>query len=262
MKLIYYRHNKNSKMAELPIRSMHYTELTFVLSGTLDYVIENQRVVLTNNEVLFADRRPMHTRKAIDKADYISFNFIWEDGDTKYDLPLLITNAITSEIKLLLSACEEIFFKTEDNAEQICLLIKCLLKQLSVNSSKQKRSPLTLQIMHYVNSHIEEAITLEQIAEITHFSTAYCSAVFKKDIGKAIIDYVLDRKIDIAKNMIFNGESLKYISDKLGFADYNYFSRVFKKRTTCSPLQYKKQIKSSQISNDVAFSFEQQPKQS
>ena len=63
--------------------------------------------------------------------------------------------------------------------------------------------------------------------------------IFKKEIGKPIINYIIDEKMKLAKKFIIEGVSLKEAAQRLGFDDYNYFSRLFKNRENMTPLQYK-----------------------
>lgn len=67
----------------------------------------------------------------------------------------------------------------------------------------------------------------------------YCDTVFKKETGFSIIEYFNKLKIEEAKKLIVErADSLTEIALKLGFEDYNYFSRLFKKHTGYSPKQY------------------------
>ena len=67
--------------------------------------------------------------------------------------------------------------------------------------------------------------------------------LFKKETGKSIINYLLDERLESAKMLIREGSlSLSDIAVETGFSDYNYFSRIFKKRVGVSPISYKKNI--------------------
>ena len=84
-------------------------------------------------------------------------------------------------------------------------------------------------------------ITLEDIGKLTFFSPIYCDTVFKKDTGRSIIDHLIERRIDEAKKLLSSPDlSLSKISELCGFADYNYFCRVFKKRVGVTPGAYRK----------------------
>ena len=57
----------------------------------------------------------------------------------------------------------------------------------------------------------------------------------------SIIEYVLKERIAMAKSLLMEGSlPLTKISEMVGFSDYNYFSRTFKKQTGYTPLAYKK----------------------
>jgi len=72
-------------------------------------------------------------------------------------------------------------------------------------------------------------------------SKEYTSYIFKKEIGKTLTDYVNERKMLLAQELIRNGEmSLTDIAVYLGFENYNYFSRLFKRYVEISPLMFKK----------------------
>ena len=64
---------------------------------------------------------------------------------------------------------------------------------------------------------------------------------FKKEMGKSIINYLIDVRISEARNLISGSAlPLSAISEKVGFEDYNYFSRIFKKRVGYTPRQYRR----------------------
>ena len=65
--------------------------------------------------------------------------------------------------------------------------------------------------------------------------------IFKQKTGLSIIEYVLKERITLAKSLLMEGSfPLTKIAEQVGFFDYNYFSRTFKKLTGYTPLAYKK----------------------
>ena len=67
--------------------------------------------------------------------------------------------------------------------------------------------------------------------------------MFKSEIGKPIIDYLIDVRLEEAKNLLVNSEySVKDVSYVIGYADQNYFSRLFKQRVGYTPTNYRSSI--------------------
>jgi two-component system response regulator YesN len=63
--------------------------------------------------------------------------------------------------------------------------------------------------------------------------------VFKKNEGVSIINYLISQRITEAKRLLTEGAtSLKDVATLVGYNDYNYFSRIFKKNVGCSPKDF------------------------
>jgi AraC-like DNA-binding protein len=99
-----------------------------------------------------------------------------------------------------------------------------------------------------VDAHIENELissiytkaSLEDIAARLFMSRSNLIRVFKKHRGITPYQFLLDKKLEIAKALLATTEiSVKGISDKLGFADEHYFSHLFKQKVGLSPLKYK-----------------------
>ena len=116
-------------------------------------------------------------------------------------------------------------------------LLGCLLVNLKNNLKRQSTHPLVEKIKIYLHENISEKITLSDIFRHTFFSAIYCDSVFKRETGRSI-DYLLDKRINGAKQLLTEGTlSLQQVSESVGFTDYNYFCRTFKKRTGYPPVQ-------------------------
>lgn len=131
-----------------------------------------------------------------------------------------------------------------NNFDCLDLLLQCIVMQIKQSMTMKKLSPLTIKIRDYIQANVEGKITLESVSKAVFFSPVYCSALFKKEMGKGIIEYVIDEKIRKAKNYIIEGVRLKDIAELVGFTDYNYFCRIFKKRVNYTPAQYRKMLPS------------------
>ena len=109
--------------------------------------------------------------------------------------------------------------------------------------TKDYKNQIVTNAKKYITQHIEEKLTLNDVAEVFFISPNYLSVLFSKynDIGFS--DFVNHSKIDAAKKMMSDGNYKIYeISDTLNFESSFYFSRVFKKVTGMSPRDYMKTL--------------------
>ncbi len=86
-------------------------------------------------------------------------------------------------------------------------------------------------------------MTLEQLAEHVGLSKSYLSSYFKKVTGESFIDYMLQLRVEKAKEL-FRQTNLKIyeVAEAVGFQDPKYFTKSFKRITGVSPNQYKEAI--------------------
>lgn len=102
------------------------------------------------------------------------------------------------------------------------------------------------KVISYINEHFCEQLGISELAEIGHVSESYLSKSFKKRTGKSIINYILECRVDIAKQMLCTTSySVEMISDSLGFSSPKYFSRVFGKFTKETPSGFRLRAKKS-----------------
>lgn len=101
-------------------------------------------------------------------------------------------------------------------------------------------SKLTIDVSNYIQHHLSESITTEEIAKHLFLSRSRLSVKFKQEAGITLNDYILSEKIEEAKRLLrYSGKSMLSISLYLGFSSQSHFSRVFKKYTGMTPNEYK-----------------------
>ena len=180
MKIFYYNHNQGKPMASLESVKITFYELSFILNGTMTYYVNKRKITLNKGDVLFLSPGMIRRRIKIQNCDYVSYNYHTTDINMdSYDLPLHISNGISTEILMILRAGDEIHFHNPYELELIEPILKCLLQCLSNNYKMEQISDIVKNIKQYVIDHINEQITLEQISKSLFFSTVYCSSIFK-----------------------------------------------------------------------------------
>lgn len=224
----------------MPDEAISFNELTVVLDGQLEYVINGKKFFVNAGEGILIKKFQHRQREKDDKnSDYVSFNFT---GELDFSLPTLIKNAVARETLLLIDFCD-LTLKNGFHEEKEILtpILKAYLTFIEKTLTAGKEHPLTASIKKYIRDNLKEKISLEDIAKNTFYSAIYLEKVFKNDTGRSIIDYHLEERINKAKRLLIEGStSLTEIAESVGFIDYNYFSRVFKKRVGFTPSHYRK----------------------
>ncbi len=96
----------------------------------------------------------------------------------------------------------------------------------------------------YIEQHLAEPFTLEQVSAAAHLSPSRLTALFKAHTDKSVFSWRNERRLIQAASLLRNSDlSIAQIGTQLGFTDATYFSRTFRQHIGCSPRQYRYQLK-------------------
>ena len=114
-----------------------------------------------------------------------------------------------------------------------------LMNEVAMNRSEQSIRSIQ-KAVQYIEDHYEHPITLEEIAEHVQLSSNYFSNLFKKATDTTFVDYLTNKRIERAKELLLDLNYTVYqIATKVGYGDARYFSRVFKATVGQTPTQYR-----------------------
>lgn len=109
-----------------------------------------------------------------------------------------------------------------------------------------KLSPQIQACCDYIESHIEEGVSVEELAQRVGYNKYYLARKFKEETDISIIDYARIAKIERAKQLLaYSSHSIDEISTKLHFCSRSYFSKSFQHITGVTPAEYRKQLQSA-----------------
>ncbi len=107
------------------------------------------------------------------------------------------------------------------------------------NKRKSYKEHIISNVQKYIDSHIEERLSLNDVAAVFGLSPNYLSALFKKTCNVGFSEYITHGKISRAKTMLLEQDMKIYeIAEQLGFESAFYFSKVFKKVEGISPREF------------------------
>lgn len=118
------------------------------------------------------------------------------------------------------------------------LMNSVVLEKPKVRSERN----VEMDVKKYIKDHMVDAITVTDIAEELHFNPQYLTRIFKNKTGMSILEYLTNERINTAKNILERTDiPIKSIAVMVGYEDYAYFTRVFKKEMGISPSQFRHQ---------------------
>ena len=119
----------------------------------------------------------------------------------------------------------------------ICLYLNRLLLELTPHTLSTQDDLLNF-IKNYIDEHFTQNLKVEDLAEQIFYSPDYFRTLFKEKFGMNPKAYMIDKRIQFAKKLIYETNlSLTRISELCGFNDYAQFNKFYKKKEKVSPSQ-------------------------
>ena len=112
------------------------------------------------------------------------------------------------------------------------------IQERTADLLKAEKPDLLNEVLAYVESHLQDKITLEETARHFYVSVSTITQLFRQKMGTSFYRCVTQRRLISAKALINEGKSLEDVSRAVGFTDYSSFYRAFKKEYGITPRQY------------------------
>ncbi|MGY0408927.1 MAG: AraC family transcriptional regulator [Polaribacter sp.] len=251
----------------------NFFELTFVLKGKGQHIINDAIINYTKGDVFFLTPQDEHEFVVAEPTRFGVIKFteqfflekakISTDTYWRKNLETVIfhSNIIPESIVHYKSDSPQLFRLYELIREEIKTpliygrnvlteLFGALLVILSRNiksSIKNKPSAVISNeekidtMLTYIRQNIldKERIRIKSIAEVFYMSPNYVSSFIKKNAHISIQQYVLQTKINMAKRLLKEQNlSINQIADKTGFVDASHFNKIFKKYVGKNPSEF------------------------
>lgn len=231
-------------------------EIVVILKGNESYCVENQLYALSGGDVFITYVSQPHQSGGnlqgiceiiwlqIDTSVQQDFLGLSRQlGDMIREKLLMIDTHIMKTDKegmSLLKKSLECFLKlkTENRLYAQSLLIGFLSRLLFTQNQFKKGDELIGNILKYIEANIYDVINIENICSIFGISLSGFKHKFKDYTGVTPRDYINDKKIQKAKELLKSGKSVTETALQLSFNSSDYFSVVFKKYTLCSPTKF------------------------
>ncbi len=242
--------------------SHDYAKLIFVLSGQGKYRIDQKIYTVSEGDLIVINPGVLHQSLVSNPENptteaIIGFTDIQFAGFLPNEVPLPEDGAVIHTQGELRQKLFKIF--TSMDAENVVrrtgryYMLKAYLMQALLLLVREQTEAIAIstgcsfksankkyvveQMIEYFEDHYAEKISLDQIADNTYLSTVYISKIFKAETGDTPIRYLINIRLEKAKELLENGweGSIQEVAMEVGYDDAYHFSKLFKKRYGVSP---------------------------
>ncbi|MNJ38989.1 HTH-type transcriptional activator Btr [compost metagenome] len=121
--------------------------------------------------------------------------------------------------------------------ETLMVHLESVMKQYSLMVSGI--SPVQ-RALAYIHDHLDQSLSLSQVARHVHMNPNYFSEVFKRETGQNYIEFVTQAKLRKAMALLKETPAkISEVANQIGYEDIKYFNRLFKKFTGQTPSEYR-----------------------
>lgn len=223
----------------------------YCMEGSGTIVVEGKEYVLHANQAFCIPRFKGHRYYASEKDPW-SILWVHFKGEDIAQYPL--------------ESCQKIAFTSQHATNRMQFLFELLIRVLESNytlgnfiyisqvlgmilaetyyrekhHTTQEQNKHVTNVIRYMYKHLEENMTLEQIAQEFQLSKSYLNAIFQKYTQHAPMDFFISLKMKRACQLLRASDCYIYeVAQRLGYSDQYYFSRIFKKIVGMSPKEYR-----------------------
>lgn len=117
------------------------------------------------------------------------------------------------------------------------------LRRTAATASPITSGNVIQDVLSYINHHYTESLKISDLAKRFNISDSFLAHRFAKFTNRSVYDYILYRRIMLAKEIINTDATLNTIAYQCGFNDYSNFLRMFTKIVGKSPAEYRKSLR-------------------
>lgn len=159
--------------------------------------------------------------------------------------PHLSASAVPDDVRLAIERL--IHLNISENpalgSAWIQVLLALLFPTLDPQKIKQSEcEQLTYRLIHYMNEHFREPLTLDSLSKALHVNKYYLSHTFSQKLHTSFPQYLNYLRLEYAaESMCSSSEPLSRIWEDAGFSSQSSFNRTFREYYGISPLRYRKE---------------------
>jgi len=250
-------HLKDSEPKEYHYHYHDFHKLIWFISGQVEYHIEGKSYKLEPHDILLINKGEIH-RPFVDSGTlyeryvfYISSEYLEEHSEpgsslelcfcmsarehsSVLQLPPAMSRTLFETVKLLENSENENGFAGNMYSRILFLkllieLNRCCIANPEVFHKTARYDKKVVEMIHYINENLSKELSIEAMSSRFYLSKYHMMRKFKEETGYSMHQYILEKRIRAARDLILTGVPATVASVECGFKDYSTFSRACKK---------------------------------
>jgi len=232
----------------------NHMELFYIVGGKGQFLIQDQLYPVNANNLVIINPNITHTEDSLNAQplEYIVLGIEGIElavGENSNGHFCILDHFESLEVSTCLRNILREMEMKSPGYEDICqafmeILIIRLMRStgLSVPAEPQVSTAnrQCTAVRRYIDLHFKEPLTLDFLAEEAHMNKYYLSHTFKREYGVSPINYMITRRLEESKYLLAETDlSMSQIAQLLGFSSLSYFSQVFRRTQSVSPMEYR-----------------------
>ncbi len=254
-------HLKDAKGTEMDFHYHEFCKLVLLVSGKGEYTVEDRHYTLQAGDILLIGSHQIHRPEFAPGVEYeriifyIAPEFLQKQSLDECDLERLFEGTRGHVLRLEEKRYRKLFelaleLETELKGERYGseVMGNSLLLQLLVKLGRYQNKNTVFfsttslisderirRMLQFIESHLSEELTIEGLAETFFISRYHMMRLFKKETGQSVYDYLTERRLFFARELIRQGLPATESCFRAGFGSYSSFTRAYGKRFGTTP---------------------------
>ena len=224
-----------------------------LLDGEIDYIVEGKRIHLLPKDMLLVGNNEIHQsifKKGLE-CEYVLLMvnldfFIKHNCTDLSDIFFNRSDNIIRADRVIESGIYDIVKRldgyTKDDSPNLVVISSVIIellynldRQVAKTGKQHYKQEKIKDITEYINNHLTEKISLEDIANHFYLTRQYLCRLFKQSTGFTVNKYISYKRIVLVRELHLVGMPLSIACEKAGFSDYSAFYRAYYKIMNVPP---------------------------
>lgn len=251
-------HLKDQTRKEFSYHYHDFHKVVIFISGKAAYHIEGKAYQLKPWDILLVNRHAIHRPEIDPSVPYERFilwiqnDIPWQEllkcfqkaNDRSYNL-VRLNSALQEKMKDILFELEN-SAKSDEYGREILtqsLFLQFMVylnrifleKQYIFDKKSYTFDSQIASILQYINRNLKEDLSVETLSARYYVSKYHLMRKFKQETGYTLHNYIVNKRLLMARTLISNGMPVTKAAQESGFAEYSTFSRAYRKQFKTNP---------------------------